>query len=308
MTVGTAIDLAWEEIQATHSPTSHSSYLSHVRRFRRLWGELPLEAVTRQLLQAYVNERRQEVKAATVHSEISFVSKVLSTAYQAGQDVGRPSQGLRLPSISNKRKRALTEGEAASLREALGRSWPVALFAIMTGLRRLEIFRLRPADVVLWEVDRSPTEDGHGLITTRLGYVTIHETLALTQRYVHLDQTALWPAAMALCKAGKLAHWPACLPPAPPRGNMNHWGPSLSAASTAVLAQVSPPRASSIASSGPESQNCTLRPVGPRGARPGWHVRQRTALRSFFPPHWGHVVAFMSLLCTWPGHPLPWPS
>ena len=42
-----------------------------------------------------------------------------------------------------------------------------------------------------------------------------HETLAMTQRYVHLDQTALWPAAMALCKAGRLAHWPDCLPPAP---------------------------------------------------------------------------------------------
>lgn len=301
MTFSEAIDYTLQEVYGEHSRTAFCAYRSRARRFKALWGDRKLTDLVRRDIQAYCNERRQQVKASTVHAEVSFVNKVYRVAQERGEDVFAPTVRLRLPAVNNKRQRFLSEAEAKRLRIAIGaKGWEIVFFTIMTGLRRLEVFRLRPEDITLWAVDSetqlgvahvhtSKTGKGRVIVLNplaaeiaqawleragnapwlvyplrvtkyrlpvahnfcrfvfkpaleRAGIADFrfhdlrhtsatwalqqgasledvqrhlgHDSIQMTERYVHWDQSALWPAAMALCK-GRLQHWPKNLPPAP---------------------------------------------------------------------------------------------
>lgn len=189
MNVSDAVNLVLAECQAQQSETSQHTYRWLGRNLKARWGDLSLDALLRKDVQGWANIRRHEVKPATLRIEISFLNRAYQTAIAHGWEGGIPTANLKLPRIDNHRERILEACEEPILARELGRrEFSLCLFAIHTGLRRLEQFRLRIDEVKIWEVERRPVPGG--LEVVRNGMAKVRTSKTGKSRQCPLNQVA----------------------------------------------------------------------------------------------------------------------
>lgn len=132
-----------------HSTQKHRRFMLKKHLLPR-FGDKAVSEITRQEIQVYVAHLTQEGYAPKSIDHIHDVlSAILRTAVKWGHLQDNPARGVDLPKLRTVRpKWALTREQAAALLDALPPlSRAMAALAILTGLRRGELFALRWQDL-----------------------------------------------------------------------------------------------------------------------------------------------------------------
>ena len=168
MTFREFVETQW---QPNLFPTfKHSTCRGYIYLLRKhllpYYGEFKLTEVTRQMVQTFVAQIGQRLSPKSVALAKNCLSKVFSTAIEWGYVEQNPAIGVRLPArISRREPIALTPGQIqqliAELREPCK---SMVLIAVLTGMRRGELFALRWSAVDLEQKlihVRESVYDGH---------------------------------------------------------------------------------------------------------------------------------------------------
>jgi integrase len=132
-----------------YSTQKNRRYILH-KHLLPCFGDRPLFEVTRQEVQAYIAHlTREEYAPKSIDHIHDVLSAVLRTAVKWGHMEDNPARGVDLPKLRTVRpKWALTTAQAAALLEALPLlARTMVGLAILSGLRRGEVFALRWRDV-----------------------------------------------------------------------------------------------------------------------------------------------------------------
>lgn len=158
MTIAEAIELFLEDTRLRNAPTAQYTYAWHARRILEDWGpETRLDSITRRQAQQWADRLGKTMRPASVRHLLSALARCYRLAWDAGEDVTAPLSQLRLPRLNNRRERVLTEEEEQRLAAQLTLDrYSVVKFALHTGLRRLEQWRLRVEDVQIREHSTVP--------------------------------------------------------------------------------------------------------------------------------------------------------
>lgn len=154
-----ATNLALAEMREELSPTSLPTWQCHARKALAYWGpERDLTTVTRLEVQGWINSRAKEVKASTIGHERAFLSRLWRVLEDRGLDTGLQCPLLRLRMPKKKTDKRQISGEVVTLLEDLLEPEDVDLvrFTLLTYLRRLEVFRLRPDHISTWPDEAQP--------------------------------------------------------------------------------------------------------------------------------------------------------
>ena len=129
-----------------HSTRKHRTFFAKKHLVPR-FGDRPVSEITRQEVQAYVTHLTQAGYAPKSIDNIhDTLSAVLRTGVEWGHLQDNPARGVRLPKLKTVRpKWVLTMSQAAALLEVLPVRTMVGL-ALLTGLRRGELFAWRWED------------------------------------------------------------------------------------------------------------------------------------------------------------------
>lgn len=201
MLIKEAIAIALDEMARENSPTGMPTWRSHARKALAYWGEdYDLTTLTRQELQAWINHRQKQVKSATIGHELTFLSRVWRVLEDQGLDKGLQcpiSRRLRKPK-KNTEKRQIKPEVVATLEELLEPTdLDLVRFALLTFLRRLELFRLKPEHFQIW-----PDPDGAG----HLGKVRVVTSKTGRARTVPLNHQAACIALRRIEATAKAGH------------------------------------------------------------------------------------------------------
>jgi integrase len=137
-------------------------YLQYAKANKRSWNrdEFSLKSLAQSfsgkylyeinpfLIENYKTERRRFVSPATVNRELACLKHMLTKAVEWEMMEANPAKKVRLFVENNKRMRYLTEEEIHGLyQNASGDLKPIIMTALLTGMRRNEILRLRWEDI-----------------------------------------------------------------------------------------------------------------------------------------------------------------
>ena len=132
-----------------HSTQKHRRFMLKKHLLPR-FGDMPLCAMTRQEIQAYVAHlTREEYTPKSIDHIHDVLSAVLRTGVKWGHLLDNPARGVDLPKLRTVRPRwVLTTDQAAALVRALPLlARTMVGLAILSGLRRGELFALRWKDI-----------------------------------------------------------------------------------------------------------------------------------------------------------------
>lgn len=174
------------------------------------FGEFKLSEITRQVVQTFVAQVGQRLSPKSVALAKNCLSKVFSTAIEWGYVEQNPAMGVRLPArISKREPIALTPDQIQRLISELREPCKsMVLIAVLTGLRRGELFALRWSAVdferKLIHV-RESVYDGHfGSPKTRSSFRKIPMSEVLDQLFVRLKGKNAAPEDLVFAsKSGK---------------------------------------------------------------------------------------------------------
>jgi site-specific recombinase XerD len=118
------------------------------KRYGRYWKEAfsgrTLNQITTGDIERYQAQRRKAVSPATVNREVKFLKRVFNVAMKDKLVTENPTDGVTLYKENNERTRFLKCEEEIRLKDEIHPDyWPLVLFAINTGLRQAEQFKLR---------------------------------------------------------------------------------------------------------------------------------------------------------------------
>lgn len=137
----------------TARPKVDASYHSHARHFLNRWGSeaLLVDVAALPVLRAWQGERRETAAPSTVNHEMAFLAGVFSRAVEQGwlqlQPIGAGPGRLPYLRVTEHRTRWLLDDEEVRLAGAMTPvEWEAVAFAVHTGLRRSEQWRLGWAD------------------------------------------------------------------------------------------------------------------------------------------------------------------
>jgi len=134
---------------ATRAGTSAHTWASHARVIGVEWPELPLAELTRRQVQLWLGKQAKTVAASTANHRLGFLRSACDLAIEAGHIEANPVLGIKRLRIHNQIHRDLTKEEEQQLETFMpaASDWSIVRFAILSGLRRAEQFRLRVDDV-----------------------------------------------------------------------------------------------------------------------------------------------------------------
>ncbi len=114
------------------------------------FGSYELEELTKADLMEWRSQRMTEVKPATVNRALTYLRAYYNLAIEDGHCTENPAAKVKALRENNARDRFLDDDEEARLRQAMSdRDFLLVAFAIQTGLRQSEQFRLRWENVDL---------------------------------------------------------------------------------------------------------------------------------------------------------------
>lgn len=113
--------------------------------FNSRFGEKKLSEITSADVQAHYNETADRASAATANRQMNFLSPLFNRAREWGDFLGEnPAAKVRRRREENRRLRFLSEDEIERLiNRCSDRIRPLLICALLTGMRRGEIFQLR---------------------------------------------------------------------------------------------------------------------------------------------------------------------
>lgn len=151
MTLSTLFEAYLTEYLLERSPTSHPTWKSHARILVAELGDPHPESVHQRDLKFWIAQSRGRLQPATIGHRLSFLRCVYAWGIGEGlldANLPNPTYGLRPPKINNARRRYLSHDEERALSRAMdAKSFSLVRFTVLTGLRRLELFHLRPEDL-----------------------------------------------------------------------------------------------------------------------------------------------------------------
>lgn len=190
MTVEEAAKLVLEDHRRENAATSFHTYRWHAATMIEDFGaNTLLQDITRLQVQRWASEMIGKVKAATIRHRVSFLTRLYKKANEHGLNLARPTTDLRLPKVNNKRRKYGTPEHIELLRPVM-KPWRLSIveLAFHTGLRRLEIYRLRREDIELFK--RKVKDQDGNLIEAELGYATVNESKTGESRVICLNVEA----------------------------------------------------------------------------------------------------------------------
>lgn len=148
MTLSTLFEEYLKEYLLEVKATSHHTWKSHARVLLAELGDVELSSIRERDIRFWVSQCRGRLKPASINHRLSFLRQALDWAKREGYLETNPAQGVAGPSVLNARYRTLSVQEEAALQEAMHpRTFSVVRFLVLTGLRRLELFRIREEHV-----------------------------------------------------------------------------------------------------------------------------------------------------------------
>jgi len=132
--------LAWAQQHKRSAERDQRSIQQLTGRF----GDMRLGEITKERVQAYMRDRKDQVAGPTVNREVACLRKLLSHAVESGQIPSNPLFGIKLFKESPARQPALDHDQEKKLLGAASPwlAWLIRL-ALHTGCRRGEILALR---------------------------------------------------------------------------------------------------------------------------------------------------------------------
>ena len=141
------VETQWQSsMMPTFKLSTRRGYSHQLRRYLiPFFGDRNLAEINRQMVQGFVAQMGKQLAPKTVCLAKNLLSKIFSTAIEWGYVEQNPCTGVRLPTLIVQRTRtALTPEQVRKLLEGLPEPCrTMVLVAVLTGLRRGELFALR---------------------------------------------------------------------------------------------------------------------------------------------------------------------
>lgn len=137
------------------SPTTRGAYRSYLHRhFLPAFGALPLRKINTAIVQKWVNGAVDGgLSARSIGKYRTMLASIFSMAVDDGRMTKNPCQGVRLPRVVKREKRAMSATEVDALMSAMPEQYRLLVqVEFEAGLRWSEAVALRPCDVD-WETD-----------------------------------------------------------------------------------------------------------------------------------------------------------
>lgn len=164
-TVNTLIDRYCLRRREKWAPSTARNYDRMLKTIRKYFGSAPVEQVTADHLQEFVDLHKRPQEA---RNTIILFTSMLRKAVAWGWRVNNPGEGVDLPSIA-RRDRYMTDGEFLAIREKALPHVQVAMdLAYLLSLRVSDVVRLRfpPEGAQALEFVQKKTGDPHAFTIT----------------------------------------------------------------------------------------------------------------------------------------------
>lgn len=139
-------------VKSTFAYRTYLIYKGALENAKRIWGNVPLQALTPRHLDRYKTERLSEnVAPVTVNIELRTLKAAMNTAIRWKQLELNPFAQIRAVRVPDAPPTYFSKLDFQKLLNLISEEWlkEILLFAVLTGMRRGEILNLRWQDVDL---------------------------------------------------------------------------------------------------------------------------------------------------------------